>query len=70
MELSITKKTKRKTPDGAVYYEVVMSDDSEWVCDYKGENWKRTVLPKEELTENILLEKFTAGKSPLTIKKK
>lgn len=54
------KEIKSNDPNAGSYYEVVMSDGSEWICDQNGENWKprekRTEKP--ELTNDSLLEKF------------
>ena len=65
MQLVITKKENQTTSDGAVYYKVTMSDGSEWVCDYKGENWRSAALEERILNSDFLMKKFLAGKTQL-----
>ena len=79
MDIRIVSKEKKKTADGAEYYEIVLSDGSEWVCDWKGEHWKPVALgktlprnPKKpgELSDDYLTAKFLAGKTPISLTKK
>ena len=66
-EITLVTKNKKLTIDGAFFYEITLSDGSEWLCDYNGENWKRTNLGKRgELSDEELRNKFNTNKKKLT----
>lgn len=54
------KEVKPVDPNAGSYFEVKMSDGSEWICDQNGENWKpfQGKLEKPDFTDDSLLKKF------------
>lgn len=64
-KIKIISKKKVFLPDvpdiekGAVlkrfYYEIKLSNGSEWICDSNGENWKMAKFEKENLSDKELL---------------
>lgn len=50
------------------YYEIELDNGSQWVCDSKGENWKRVkslATKNESMTDDDLLTNFLGSRKNL-----
>ena len=55
-QLKIVSKKKIELEDKKrFYFEIILSDGSQWACDSNGENWKRAKFQKDNLSDDELL---------------